>query len=249
MNLAESSGAQSIKLIRLVGYVLFVLSIFDTIALFFPPAFMNPVWELQLMGRFVDAVPVPLIALVMIFFAESSDRLRIEKRALRFLSWLCLVLAIIHFAILPLGLGNTWRVNNRNNNQIGATLTQQITPLQTAETRLKQAGSEIELQKIITGLVQANPNQPPTITDPKAIRERMLSGITIATQKFKADSDAARSATSQNLIKLSAKLNLGTLAAAIAYFFLWKLTPWARTGGKRRNRSKQDPQESEPANT
>jgi len=244
MNFAETSLGKSVKLIRLVGYVLLILSIFDAIALFIPPGFMNPIWELQVMSKLVDAVPVPIIGLVMIFFAEQGDRLRVEKRALRFLSWACLVMAIFHFALLPLGLGNTWRVNNRNNTQISAAVSQQTTALINVETRLNQTSSEAELQKIISDLVRANPDNPLSISDPKLIRQRMLSEISATTKKIKADSEAARSTTLQNLIKTSFKLNLGTLAAAIAYFFLWKLTPWARVGSKRKSRKS----ESKPEN-
>jgi len=244
MNSAESNLGQSIKIIRIVGYVLFILSSLDAIALFFPPAFFNPVWELQVIGRLVDAVPVPLIGLAMIFFAEQTDRFRFEKQPLRFLSWFCLVLAILHFAMLPLGLGNTWRVNNRNNLQIGTALSQQTLPFQNVETRLNQTNSEDDLKKVISSLIKANPNQAPTITDPKAIKERMLAEISSTTQKLKADSDATKLATFQNLIKASVKLNLGTLAAAIAYIFIWKMTGWARII-RRRNR-KSEPKETKP---
>lgn len=243
MSFANSGLGKSANIVRIVGYVLFVLATLDTIAAFFPPAFMNPAWELGVMGRLVDAVPVPLIGLSMIFFGEQSERLRFEKHSLRFLSWACLFFAVIHFALLPLGLGNTWRVNNRNNLQIGASLSQQISPLQTAETRLNQTNSEPELQKIIGDLVRANPSQTPNLTNPKLIREAMLSQIAKTMQQLKADSDASKLATLQNLIRTSAKLNLGTIAAAIAYFFLWKLTPWARV--KRKNR-KTEPLETKP---
>jgi hypothetical protein len=245
MSFADSGLGKSANVVRIVGYVLFTLSTLNTLSLFFPPAFMNPAWELQVMGRLVDAVPVPLISLAMIFFGEGTDRLRVEKLPLRFLSWACLGFAIIHFALLPLGLGNTWRVNNRNNSQIGTALSQQITPLQAAESKLNQSNSEVELQKIITDLVRVNPNQAPNLTNPKVIRDKMLTEISKTTQKLKANSDAAKLATLQNLIRASAKLNLGTIASAIAYFFLWKLTPWARVGGRRSNR-KTEPVETKP---
>lgn len=246
MSFAESQLSQSTKMIRLVGYILFVLASFDTIGLFFPPAFFNPVWELQVMGRLVDSVPVPLIGLVMIFFAEQTDRLRVERLPLRVLSWACLVLAVIHFAMLPLGLGNTWRVNNRNNVQIGNALSQQTIAIDNTGTKLKQASSEEELLKVIGSLVRVDPNQPPTIRDPKALREQMLKELGTTTARVKAESDATKSATLQNLLRTSAKLNLGTIASAIAYFFIWRMTSWARV--KRRSR-KSEPQESQPEST
>jgi len=247
MSFAGNGLGKSTIIIRIVGYVLFFLATLDSFSLFFPPSFMNPAWELQVMGRLVDAVPVPLIALVMIFFGEQTDRFRFEKLPLRILSWACLVYTIIHFALLPLGLGNTWRVNNRNNVQIGAALSQQIKPLQDAETKLNQTNSEAELQKIIADLVRANPNQAPNLTNPTVIRTSMLTEIAKTIQKLKADSDATRLATLQNLIRASAKLNLGTIASAIAYFFLWKWTSWARVvSGKRKKSRQTDPQESKP---
>jgi hypothetical protein len=240
MSFAGSSLGKSLQSIRLVGYILFVLSVIDTIATFIPPAFTNPNWEFQVTGRLVDAVAVPLIALVMIFFAEQSDRAKIEKKILRILSWTCLGLGIIHFALLPLGLANTWRVNNRNNVQVGASLSQQLTVLQNTEAKLNQTNSEAELQKIIKELVQANPNQTPATVEPKVVKERMLGEITSTKQRLQASADMTKLTAFQNLVKASVKLNIGTLAAAIAYFYLWKFTAWARVSvkGKTRNKSR-----------
>ncbi len=244
MSFSENTLGKSIRVIRLVGYALLVLASLDSVSLFFPPGFTKPEWELQVMGRLVDSVPVPLIALVMIFFAEQTDRLRIEKQLLRFLSWVCFGFALLHFAMLPLGLGDTWRLNNKNNSDIGNALSRQIKPLIDTETKLKQSNSAQELKKTIEDLVRANPNQTPTITDPEKIRERMLAAITTSTKQIKAESDAVKLSALQNLIRASAKLNIGTVVAAVAYFMLWKLTPWARIGGRRKSRKSSESQDS-----
>ena len=78
----------SMTIVRVLGYGLLLLALFDIIEMFIPPNFMNPAWEFQTIGALVERVPVPLIGLVLVFFGERHSRTKWEIPILKLLAWL-----------------------------------------------------------------------------------------------------------------------------------------------------------------
>jgi len=226
VNISESNVRVSTNVIRLVGYGLLVLWLFDFIATFIPPKFTDPAWEFQTIGRLVESSGWVLIAFAMIFFGEDTYRLRLELPLLKGLSWLCLVFAILYFAMLPLGLANTWRLRNRNDVQAGAVLAQRTTPLNEVQTRLKNSNSDQELLELYKKLVP--PNTPLTVKDPQETKTKLLAEINTSTIKIKQELDAARDANFKALVKNSVKWNLGTLLCAVLFTYLWRFSGFYR---------------------
>jgi hypothetical protein len=226
MNSSETNGRVSTNVIRLAGYGLLILWLFDFVATFIPPQFTDPAWEFQTMGRLVESVGWAIVAFAMIFFGEAAFRLEIEFPLLKGLSWMCLVFAILYFAMLPLGLANTWRLKNRNDVQIGNVLAQRTKPLQEVQTRLKNTQSDPELLELYKKLVP--PNTPLTINNPQETKDKLLSEIDTSTIKIKAELDAARDRNFKSLVKNSVKWNLGTLISAVLFLYLWKSSGFYR---------------------
>jgi hypothetical protein len=226
MNSSESSGRVSTNVIRLVGYGLLVLWLFDFVATFIPPQFTDPAWEFQTMGRLVESVGWALIAFAMIFFGDDSFRLEFEFPLLKGLSWLCLGFAILYFAMLPLGLANTWRLKNRNDVQVGNVLAQRTKPLQEVQARLKNTQSDSELLELYKKLVPAN--TPLAITNPQETKTKLLSEINTSTQKIKEELDATRDRNFKALVKNSVKWNLGTVISTVLFLYLWKFSSFYR---------------------
>ncbi len=108
---------RSVALLRLAGYGLLLLSLFDYINIFTPPRFTNPVWEFQVMGEMVEKMPVPLIGFAFVFFGKDAYRKDLEEIAIKVLSWLALVLGIMFLLLIPLGVNNTLRIDNFNTEQ------------------------------------------------------------------------------------------------------------------------------------
>jgi hypothetical protein len=226
MNISESNMRVSASVIRLVGYGLLVLWLFDFVAAFAPSRFTNPVWEFETMGRLVESVGWVLIAFAMIFFGEDYFRLKIELPLLKVLSWSCLAFAIFYFAMLPLGLSNTWRLKNSNDVQVGGILEQRTKPLKEVQSRLNSTTSDRELLELYKKLVPAN--APLNITNPQETKDKLLQEINTSTQQIKSELDANRDRNFKLLIKNSVKWNLGTLISAILFTYLWRFSDYYR---------------------
>ncbi|OCR02357.1 hypothetical protein BCD67_20395 [Oscillatoriales cyanobacterium USR001] len=215
----------SIYRFRWIGYGLLVLSFFDIIATFTPPNFLNPVWELQTIGALVERVPVPLLGLALIFFGEEIDRSNLEDLLLKFLSWLCVLLALLFLLMIPLGIVNTLKINNQNNQQISQQANQQLSQLKQVEERLTK-GTPEDLKNLATELtklgVQTNTQNP------EELKKQILSRIDPAKQQLETQSKAVQSNQRLVLLKNSVKWVLGALISSVLFFTIWKGTDWAR---------------------
>lgn len=225
--LLRFSGDQlrSIGRIRMVGYGLLVLALFDVIQLFISPSFMNPSWELQTMGGLIERIPVPLLGLALVFFGEDYNRTGLEDILLKLLSWLTLLLAVVSLLLIPLGINNTLRLNTLNNQQIAAQAEQQISQLEQVEAQV-QGGSPEQLQTL--GLELNRLGLPIDSQNPEQLRSEILQNIPIAKERVQTQAAQQIANQRQTLLKNSVKWNLGALVASVLFFMIWRGTRWAR---------------------
>jgi len=225
MNEIQGEQGFSIYRLRWIGYGLLILSLLDTIAVLIPANFGNRVWELQTIGAVVERVPVPLLAMALIFFGEGYDRRRLEDIFLKVLSWVCLVLALVFLLMLPLGIFGTIFVNNQNDKQITTQANQQLAQLQQVEERLNK-GSPEDLKNLAGELtrlgVQADTNNP------QELKTQILARITPAKERLQAQSTAVQSNQRLGLLKNAVKWLLGALISSVLFFTIWRGTDWAR---------------------
>lgn len=225
MNEIQGEQGFSIYRLRWIGYGLLILSLLDTIAVLIPANFGNRVWELQTIGAVVERVPVPLLAMALIFFGEGYDRRRLEDIFLKVLSWVCLVLALVFLLMLPLGIFGTIFVNNQNDKQITTQANQQLVQLQQVEERLNK-GSPEDLKNLAGELtrlgVQADTNNP------QELKTQILARITPAKERLQAQSTAVQSNQRLGLLKNAVKWLLGALISSVLFFTIWRGTDWAR---------------------
>ncbi|WP_211173458.1 HpsJ family protein [Brasilonema bromeliae] len=212
----------SMTIVRVLGYGLLLLALFDIIEMFIPPNFMNPVWEFQTMGMLVEKVPVPLIGLVLVFFGELHSRTKWEIPILKFLSWLTLLFGILFFLLIPLGLASTIRLNTQNAAQVKAVSTQQVSRAEELEKQLSQVTPD-QIDKFfkIQGRSLDGKN-------PQEIKNQLLTEVSKAKKNIKTQAEATQSLRGLNLIKTSAKWNLGAVVAGTLFISIWKGTRWAR---------------------
>ncbi|MBW4679360.1 MAG: HpsJ family protein [Microcoleus vaginatus WJT46-NPBG5] len=225
MTRSEGDEGRSIYRLRWVGYGLLLLALFNTVEIFIPPDFMNPGWELQTIGALVEQVPIPLMALVLIFFGESYDRTRLEKPLLKLLSWLCLLLALLFLLLIPLALVNTLRVDDQVNQRINAQAQQQISQLQQVEDQLTK-GTPEDIRTLATQL-----NSLGIAIDsqnPEEIKSQILARIPPAKAQLQQQAQTERSNQRLGLVKSSVKWNLGALISSVLLFIIWRGTGWAR---------------------
>lgn len=212
----------SMSILRSLGYGLLLLALFDIVEMFVPPNFMNPAWEFQTFGALVERVPVPLIGLVLVFFGEMNSRSKWEFPILKLLSWLTLLFALLFFLLIPLGVGNTLRLNNESVAQISTLSKQQISQAEQVEKQLNQATPQ-QIDNFIKSQGRSLDGK-----NPEELKTQALSKVSQAKKQIKTQAEATQSSRGLNLIKSSVKWNLGALVAGGLFISIWKGTGWAR---------------------
>ncbi len=226
MNISENNLRLSANILHVVGYGLLILWFFDTVAYLTPLKFTDPLWEFETIGRMVESVGWLLIAFAMVFFGEGSYRLWFELKLLRVLSWVCLGLAIMYFAMLPLGIADTWKLRNMNDLEIGKALDQNTTPLRDLQTKLTNTKTDQELLDLFKKSLP--PNTPFNVKDPQETKTKLITEIDATTLKIKAELDAQRSSKFKVLVKNSVKWNLGAILCAVLFAYLWRFSAFYR---------------------
>ncbi|BAY26544.1 hypothetical protein NIES2100_63600 [Calothrix sp. NIES-2100] len=216
------SQTGSTKILRILGYGLLILALFDVVEMFVPPNFMNPAWEFQTFGALVERVPVPLIGLALIFYGELYSRSKWEFLSLKLISWLTLLLAVIFLLLIPLGIGNTVRLSKQSAAQITNISKQQLTQAEQVEQQLSKATPE-QIGNFLKGQGRSLDGK-----SPDEVKNQILTEVTKAKSQIKNQAQATESSQRLNLVKNSVKWNLGALVSAALFFSFWKATQWAR---------------------
>jgi hypothetical protein len=212
----------TMTILRVIGYGLLLLALFDWVEMFYPANLMNPAWEFQTFGQLVEKVPVPLIGLGLVFYGEFNSRTQWEFPILKLLSWLTLLLAVVFFLLIPLGIGNTVRLSKQSATQITTASTQQITRTEQFEKQLSQATPE-QINNLFKSQGRSLGDK-----NPLDVKNQLLSQVTQAKEQIKTQAKATQSLQGKALIKTSVKWNLGALVAAVLFFSIWKGTHWTR---------------------
>lgn len=217
-----------LRLARVVGYGLLLLSFVDFLYVLIPADFMDPVWEYQFAGDLVKLVPVPLLALVLVFWGDNVERQDMEWPILRLLSWLTLIFSVTLFLLIPLTVANTLRIHQFNNEQISTQVNQQRQQIEATRTQLEQATPQ-QLQSLIPTPDERGqlPNAP---TSPEDARTQILDNLNQAKEQAAAQADQARANVKQNLIKNSLKLIAESFLGSVLFLYAWLVSRWARRG-------------------
>ena len=138
----DASENLSVYRLRWVGYGLLLFALVDTVHSFLMADPADPRFGINLIGQFIERVVVPLLGFALVFFGEFYGRKTPEKLALRFLSWLCLLLAIAYFLMIPPLLLQTFGLKNQVNAKAKEFETAQLAQLQKVEDQLKSSSPE-----------------------------------------------------------------------------------------------------------
>lgn len=211
---------------RIIGYGLLLYALLDYLYLLIPPQLSNPAWQFETMGQMVERVWAPLLGFWFIFYGAQFQVRKIEAFLLRFLSWMALLLGIFYFLMLPLGINNTIRLNDRTNTQIEAQLSQQVQQLQQQKEQLGQINNQ-QLQNLFAEFNRQNPSAE--IQSPQQLQERILSELETNQQNLQTQANIARSNQRRVLLKNSVKWNIGALLSGFLFVIIWALTDWVRS--------------------
>lgn len=220
---------RSLQPLRLAGYCLLLLGLFDLGEILIPPVLLNPRWEFNAFGQIIERVPVMLIGLAFIFIGGREERLRWESLLLKVLSWLCLVASVSYLLLMPLGVVNTWRIDRQNQQQIES----QIAGFQEQASQAKTQVDSVRTQEDLVELVQAFSGQNLSLAEDapgmEDIKEQIVRSVEENEAGLVAQAEETLQSRRRGLLEKSVKWNLGTLVASLTYFFIWRTTGWTRS--------------------
>ncbi|WOD41533.1 HpsJ family protein [Nodosilinea sp. E11] len=209
------------RLARVLGYGLLLISFIDFLYVLIPAKFMDPVWEYQFVGNLIKLVPIPLLALALVFAGDGVERQEIEWPLLKFFSWLTLILSIILFFLIPLTVANTLRIHQFNNEQISTQVNQQRQQIESNQVELQQATPQQLLNLL---------SSPNAALSPEDARAQILNNLNQAKEQADTRAEQARANVKQNLIKNSLKLVSESFLGSFLFLYAWLISGWARRG-------------------
>ncbi|NJN23357.1 MAG: hypothetical protein HC810_01750 [Acaryochloridaceae cyanobacterium RL_2_7] len=222
------SQFRSMGLVHILGYGILLLTLVDVFTIVFPPRFMNPTWEFQSFGQCIERAPVLFLALVLIFFGEGNPRGKIERVFVKVLSWITLVLALLCFVLVPLGIFNTIRIDQTNEQRANFELSQQLSQLRQVKTQVEEAESAEDLRGLVSLLGSGGSAPSLDSEDLSQTQGRLFEILKNREQLFVADSSRQISKKHRALIKQSFKWNLGAVITGTLLLLSWINTRWAR---------------------
>lgn len=227
MNISHDRQLFSSEILRLVGYGLLILALVDLLFLLIPPQLMNPVWEFETMGAIIERIPVSLLGIVLVYYGERSDRAPIELPILRWLSRLCLVIAIILLLMIPLSITNSFRIYYQHSARVNSSVVSQIDAMQKFQDSLKSVDSPREIGAILQQQAKQKIELSNSV-DTDRLKADIINKLQKNQQELRNSSQAVRSQKRSALLKNCFRWNLGALVSSILFFSLWKSTLWAR---------------------
>ena len=227
----QTEGFSS-SLFRWVGYGLLIFTVFDFVDTLLPPQLLNPVWELQTVGALVERVPVPLLGLALIFFAEAMSKGK-GGPVLKGLSWVALGMGVFYLLFIPLTITNTWRVNQQTNAQAAAQVGQQMAQIQQVRSQLDSATPQ-ELNQLLS---RFNSQSQANIQTTGQLKQQLAAQLDQAETNLKTQSAEARGKARLTLVKDAVKRTLGALVSGVLFIRIWSLTNWARRKPSRTRRA------------
>ncbi|MGC1396889.1 MAG: HpsJ family protein [Coleofasciculaceae cyanobacterium] len=215
---SQSDTPWSVAVFRKIGYGLLLLALFDLIATLFPPNFTNPLWQFETMGAIVERVAVPLIGLVLVFFGEEKFRSSLEQKLLKSLRWLCLLVGVLFFLLIPLGLVSAIQVKKINDIQISGQFKQQNSRIDRVEKQLNSIQDQ-DLENFIKSQGRSLDSQ-----SPQQAREQFLEKIKKDKKQLQTQFEQAKATRRLTVLKNLVKWSLGALVSGILFIYIWLLT-------------------------
>jgi hypothetical protein len=228
---------RSVYRLRWLGYGLLVFALIDAVNIVASINTGDPTWILQVIGQFVERVVVPLLGFALIFFGEIYARKDGERIGLMILSWLCLVLAIAFFLMIPPLVIQSVSLQGQAEQRVTQQVDQQVKAgfeqLDQLEAQLKNSKPE-ELKALAAQLnsrgIQVDAQDPAALKT--QIQERIKTikdQAQVQAQKAKENAKQGASGQVANLFKNAVKWSLGAAMAGVLFIYLWRSSGWARS--------------------
>ncbi len=200
------------SILRLIGYGLLILLVFDLVTLFAPSHFEDVTWSLQTVGALVEKAGVPLLALALIFYGETTAQ---ERKLLKPIAWLTMVAGVLYLTLIPWGLTAAGRINVLNNYSISNEANQRIAQIQQRRDQYAKISPD-DMDRIFINMKQKKQLQG--LKNTQELRIRLFSDIAKVESGVRKNALERQHNIRLELVKNATKWSLGALVSGI--FFL-----------------------------
>ena len=223
----DGAAVQWLRPFRAGGVVLLLLFVADIVDAALPVRWMDPAWDMQVIGAIVERSPVPILGFLLFFYGDAFMRSRGSWWLARVLSWSALALAVVLLLMIPLLVADTGRLTRQAESRMTSQLQQQLARAEGMEADLKVVEAQ-KLDSILERLGRTAEGQTPEevrdslLTDLRETREaaRLQAQQAFATQRFM-------------LEKRSWRWSIQSILVAGVLLYLWRQAGWVRQAASR----------------
>jgi hypothetical protein len=225
ISIDDAIEKKSVRIVNLIGYGILILTFLDIIAIFIPPKFFDPNWELSSIGKTVEIVWAPLLAFILIFYRRQQESIELgELKILSLLSYLSLIIGIIYLVTVPLLITDTFRIARTNTGLFNKQVDVQKT--QVAEiTKQLNAANEEQLRDFFTNNQQEFPELKGSSV--RELKTSFLSQLDKKQEIIQAQIKQELTFKQQKLSKTAIKWILGAIVAGTSFLLIWQHTNWS----------------------
>lgn len=218
-----------IRLFRFVGGLLLTFFLIECFSSLADLRLRNPASELRFASQMTDRIPLALLGLALLLCHPRFIRQKVEATALRLLSTLPLFLAIGYLLLIPLTMfaaANFFRNATYGLEQQVEEQVKKVRAVRDATLNL----SPDQQQAMVDRYNLANPKKQPV--DLPGFLKTLSDEVKASEAKLEQERRNVIGAQQKNLYVSQFVQSLKVLLGAMAFFFLWKLTAWARPPGQ-----------------
>ena len=217
---------RSSKMLPSIGYFILVLIFLDYVFLLIPPHFLNPTWELNIIGHLVENVWAPLLGFALVFIRQQNGFRESELKLLSWLSRLMLLMAIIYFLSAPLIISNTIKIQQKSFSELKTQLETQKNQV----AQFKKQLSQIPDRQLANYLRQSQSQQSSSAKSSSANTPLEKAFARVEQEQIKSEEQikAAYNKQKFSLIKKSLKWCMGALFSGAIFIVFWRHTEWTR---------------------
>jgi hypothetical protein len=226
VNLDQAVVEKSQSILSIFGVIIIILVGIDYLVYLIPFQLTNPNWQFDFIGKVANLTWAPLLGLVCIFFYQSQQPIKRSKLYfLRLVSWLALLVGILHLALLPLLIQNAYRIHNNNQATLSRQVQQRVEQLNQFEIRIETVTDD-ELSNFIANLTRQG--QVPQIDNPQELKEQILTRVQQSEQQIRSEAETLGKNQARQLAKNAISWALIIIISSFAFIWIWYLTGWTR---------------------
>ena len=225
--------ARTLQLLRTIGYFIFVFALLNYLDILIPLQLFNPLWEFSVVGGLVEQVWVPLLGFFLVFFYLKDDQVSFKQaRLLNFLSYIALLLSIFYFALFPLVLVDTYKLNSQLTSANRVKIANFDTGLENARKLIASATTPEQLFSLSKRFNLGDEDILRSRNSFEHMKEQITQKLENDQTKYHKLNASEHRTQMLGFYKKATKYILGTLLSSACMYMIFRITKWSRAAYK-----------------